>query len=162
MSENAPKTEQKKISVLNKAVTKQGSNAKITAVIEHCRVWGGALTVFIFFWYFFEEILLTGWKKRLVSRDPLETWEEVNEWVANFCRKNTKYSICWKKSAVTKQRNLYLGWRCYSAEIMAFKALVPDKRKREKRTKHVCECCKTFAEKKYETCGWVKYKPSTQ
>lgn len=41
MSENAPKTEKKKRSVLNKAVTKQGSNAKITAVIEHCRVWGG-------------------------------------------------------------------------------------------------------------------------
>ena len=62
MSENAPKTE-KKISVLNKAVTKQGSNAKITAVIEHCRVWGrGGLTVFIFFDTFLRKFCSLGEK----------------------------------------------------------------------------------------------------
>ena len=54
-SEIAPKNEinknkkTTKKTVLNKAVTKQGSNAKITAVIEHCRVWGGALSFRHFF-----------------------------------------------------------------------------------------------------------------
>ena len=62
MSENAPKTEKKKRSFLNKAVTKQGSNAKITAVIEHCRVWGGALTIFIFFDTFLRKFCSLGEK----------------------------------------------------------------------------------------------------